>query len=45
MFMQCMKLEAVCASGAVGEEEEEEGGALMECYDCRLHQKNIKGQE
>lgn len=21
------------------------GWSLMECYDCRLHQKNIKGQE
>ncbi len=34
MFMQCMKLE-------VGGE----GWGLMEYYDCRLHQKNIKGQE
>lgn len=35
---------SVCERGW-REEEEEEGGALMECYDCRLHQKNIKGQE
>lgn len=35
--MQCMKLE--------GAEEGQRGGWLMEYYDCRLLQNNIKGQE